>query len=313
MKIQKNKLSFIKLGIIVSITLFLISSFSITKIFAYNLLSNSGNNITTIPNNLTNNNINDNNASNNNDNLNNINNNLDNSNNNLNNSNTNNLNNNSNLNTNNNLNNNKNSNNKDTKAISIELCNTNEYNNIPFSIENMFPGDTYTNYYCVNVSYKNKVTVNFNVDVDNKEYEKLLEVLKIKVKLLNNDSVLYDGLIKDIPSSLSYILSSNNSTSTNIYYEITTYLDTSVNNDYQDKTLVVDFNWYVEEVKNLEPSKDNNILKKVVNTGVNINNLSKDNQTIYFIFSLLLMLISLSSFIYLLFILDKYRKDNNRC
>ena len=313
MKTQKNKPSFIKLGIIVSITLFLISSFSITKIFAYNLLSNNGNNITTVPNNLTNNNINDNNASNNNDNLNNINNNLDNSNNNLNNSNTNNLNNNSNLNTNNNLNNNKNSNNKDTSAISIELCNTNEYNNIPFSIENMFPGDTYTNYYCVNVSYKNKVTVNFNVDVDNKEYEKLLEVLRIKVKLLNNDSVLYGGLIKDIPGSLSYTLSSNNSTSTNIYYEITTYLDTSVNNDYQDKTLVVDFNWYVEEVKNLEPSKDNNILKKVVNTGVNINNLSKDNQTIYFVFSLLLMLISLSSFIYLLFILDKYRKDNNRC
>ena len=266
MKIQKNKLFIIKLGIIVSITLFIISSFSITKIFAYNLLSNNGNNIATIPSNL----IND--------------------------------------------NNNINSNNKDTKAISIELCNTNKYNNIPFSIENMFPGDTYTNYYCVNVSYKNKVTVNFKVDVDNnKEYEKLLEVLKIKVKLLNNNSVLYDGLIKDIPSNLSYTLSSNNSTSTNIYYEITTYLDTSVNNDYQNKTLVVDFNWYVEEVKNLEPSSDNNILKKVVNTGVNINNLSKDNQTIYFIFSLLLMLISLSSFIYLLFILDKYRKDNNRC
>ena len=286
MKTQKNKPSFIKLGIIVSITLFLISSFSITKIFAYNLLSNNSNNITTIPNNLisSNNNIDDNN---------------------------NNLNNNSN--TNNNLNNNKNSNNKDTSAISIELCSNQTSDNKPFSIENMFPGDTYTNYYCVNVSYKNKVTVNFNVDVDNKEYEKLLEVLRIKVKLLNNDSVLYDGLIKDIPSSLSYTLSSNNSTSTNIYYEITTYLDTSVNNDYQDKTLVVDFNWYVEEVKNLEPSKDNNILKKVVNTGVNINNLSKDNQTIYFIFSLLLMLISLSSFIYLLFILDKYRKDNNRC
>ena len=274
MKTQNYKFSFIKLGIIVSITLFLISSFSITKIFAYNLLSNNGNNITTVPSNLINGN---------------------------------------NTNDNNNLNNNKNSNNKDTSAISIELCNTNEYNNIPFSIENMFPGDTYTNYYCVNVSYKNKVTVNFNVDVDNKEYEKLLEVLRIKVKLLNNDSVLYDGLIKDIPSSLSYTLGSNNSTSTNLYYEITTYLDTSVNNDYQDKTLVVDFNWYVEEVKNLEPSKDNNILKKVVNTGVNINNLSKDNQTIYFIFSLLLMLISLSSFIYLLFILDKYRKDNNRC
>lgn len=37
-------------------------------------------------------------------------------------------------------------------------------------------------------------------------------------------------------------------------YEITAYLDTSVGNDYQNKDLIADFKWWVEETGNLDDS-----------------------------------------------------------
>ena len=139
------------------------------------------------------------------------------------------------------------------KAATIELYNKQPEDNTPFNVGNMFPGDSETKYFRVQVSYCDKVTVHYKAAV-REGYEKLAEVLKVKVKLLTTGETMYDGLMKDMPDSVTYKLASAKSTTDELYYEITAYLDTSVGNEYQNKDLIADFSWWVEETGNLEPS-----------------------------------------------------------
>lgn len=125
--------------------------------------------------------------------------------------------------------------------------------NTPFKVINMFPGDSETNYYCVRVSHKGDVILRFHADV-RPGYEKLAEVLRCRITLPENGKVLYDGLMRDMPESLTHKLASKKSTTDELYYEITAYLDTSVGNDYQNKDLIADFKWWVEETGNLDDS-----------------------------------------------------------
>jgi len=121
--------------------------------------------------------------------------------------------------------------------------NNNEFNE-KFNVLNMFPGDAETKYYCVNVSYKNDITLKYSASIDSKY--KLGDVLKFKVKLIGNDELLYDGLIKDMPEYIDYNTSSDEEVSEDFCYEITTYLDTSVGNEYQENEAVVNFRWIVD-------------------------------------------------------------------
>lgn len=139
------------------------------------------------------------------------------------------------------------------KAATIELYNKQPEENTPFQVGNMFPGDAETKYFCVRVSYHDKITVHYKATV-RPGYEKLAEVLKVRVKLLSTGEMLYDGLMRDMPESLTHKLASKKSTTDELYYEITAYLDTSVGNDYQNKDLIADFKWWVEETGNLDDS-----------------------------------------------------------
>ena len=138
------------------------------------------------------------------------------------------------------------------KAASIELYKGRAEDNSPFKAENLFPGDAETKYYRVRVSYEDRVTVHFHADV-RPGYEKLAEVLKVKIVLLSDGSTLYDGLMRDMPASVTHKLKAAKQTSDELYYEITAYLDTSVGNDYQSKSLAADLRWWVEETGNLTP------------------------------------------------------------
>lgn len=139
------------------------------------------------------------------------------------------------------------------KAATIDLYKGKSDDNTPFKAENLFPGDVVTKYFRIKVSYENKVTVHYHADI-RPGYEKLAEVLKVRVVLLSdNGRVLYDGLMRDMPKSLTHKLSSAKRTSDELYYEITAYLDTSVGNEYQQKSLIADFRWWVEETGNLTP------------------------------------------------------------
>ena len=139
------------------------------------------------------------------------------------------------------------------KAATIELYNKQPEENTPFQVGNMFPGDAEIKYFCVRVSYHDKITVHYKATV-RPGYEKLAEVLKVRIKLLSTGETMYDGLMRDMPESLTHKLASKKSTTDELYYEITAYLDTSVGNDYQNKDLITDFKWWVEETGNLDDS-----------------------------------------------------------
>ena len=139
------------------------------------------------------------------------------------------------------------------KAATIELYNKQPEENAAFAVGNMFPGDSETKYFRVRVSYHDKITVHYKATV-RPGFEKLAEVLKVRVNLLSTGEMLYDGLMRDMPDSLTHKLASQKSTTDELYYEITAYLDTSVGNDYQNKDLIADFKWWVEETGNLDDS-----------------------------------------------------------
>ena len=139
------------------------------------------------------------------------------------------------------------------KAATIELYNKQPEENTAFAVGNMFPGDSETKYFRVRVSYHDKITVHYKATV-RPGYEKLAEVLKVRVNLLSTGETMYDGLMRDMPESLTHKLASKKSTTDELYYEITAYLDTSVGNDYQNKDLIADFKWWVEETGNLDDS-----------------------------------------------------------
>ena len=138
----------------------------------------------------------------------------------------------------------------DRTATAISLYNRNTRDNFPFNVANMFPGDTETKYFCVQVSYQDTVTVKYGASIRS-GYEKLAEVMRCRIVLLNTGETLYDGLMRDIPASLDHSLNSTKGTTSELYYEITAYLNTSVGNEYQNKSLIADFHWWVEEEGNL--------------------------------------------------------------
>ena len=139
------------------------------------------------------------------------------------------------------------------KAATIELYNKQPEENKPFQVGNMFPGDVETKYFRVRVSYHDKITVHYKATV-RPGYEKLAEVLKVRIRLLSTGETMYDGLMRDMPESLTHKLASKKSATDELYYEITAYLDTSVGNDYQNKDLIADFKWWAEETGNLDDS-----------------------------------------------------------
>lgn len=137
------------------------------------------------------------------------------------------------------------------KAATIALYNKHPEDNTPFTVGNMFPGDSETKYFCVQVSYHDKVTVHYKAVV-RPGYEKLAEVLQVRVKLLTTGETLYDGGIAAMPQSLTHKLASESSVTQELYYEITAYLDASVGNAYQNQDLIADFQWWVEETGSLD-------------------------------------------------------------
>ena len=136
-------------------------------------------------------------------------------------------------------------------ATALSLHSRNTGDNVPFSVGNMFPGDSETKYFRVSVSHKGNVVLRFRADV-REGYEKLAEVLCCRIALPEGGEVLYDGLMCDMPESLNRELRTSTRTTSEVYYEITAYLDTGVGNEYMNKSLIADFRWWVEETENLD-------------------------------------------------------------
>lgn len=140
------------------------------------------------------------------------------------------------------------------EKITVALHSGQPEDNTPFQAANMLPGDTETRNYTVRISHSGDVTVRFHADIQAGS-GKLAEVLMARVRLPATGEILYDGLMRDMPASLNHPLSAPGSTVSDLNYEITAYLDTGAGKEYQDKTLLADFRWWVEEAGKLDPPK----------------------------------------------------------
>lgn len=141
----------------------------------------------------------------------------------------------------------------DENALSIELYNKQPSDNTAFKLNNMLPGDTETRCCRVAVSYHDKITLHFKSEIKSGDKE-LGDALNIKVVLPDYGETLYDGPINKMPDSLTHKLVSKEAVTDEIYYEITSYLPTDAGNEYQNKSLVADFNWWAGEPENLDNS-----------------------------------------------------------
>ncbi len=121
----------------------------------------------------------------------------------------------------------------------LYLYRTNPAENMTFNVQNMFPGDNETNVYNVRVSYNGTIKVYFAARIDDR-YKKLAEVLMCKVVM--PDGSTYEGLMRDMPD-LEHTLNAVNRTE-DLKYEITVYLDKSVGNEYKNRELVANFEWW---------------------------------------------------------------------
>lgn len=128
----------------------------------------------------------------------------------------------------------------------LALSNRNTSDNVQFQVGNMFPGDSETKYFCVSVTHSGDIVLNFNAAVQT-GYDKLAEVLMCRVELPDAGSVLYDGLMRDMPSTLAVALPADSGRTDEVYYRITAYLDTSVGNEYMNRDLKADFKWWIQE------------------------------------------------------------------
>ncbi len=138
---------------------------------------------------------------------------------------------------------------------SVRLSTPDASGNSAFSVENMFPGDAETKDFRVEVSHTQPVTLYYRTDI-RPGHEKLAEVMMTKIMLPEEGLVLYDGLMRDMPSALAHEMGAEEK---EIIYRITVYLDTSVGNDYQYKSLIADFRWwYTEETQDSSGSGGGN-------------------------------------------------------
>ncbi len=114
----------------------------------------------------------------------------------------------------------------------------------PFCAENMVPGDCVEKSYTVNVSLSGTVNLNFQARIK-EDSGKLSEVLNVIVTCENTSEVLYEGLLSSMPVITTQVYASHAATH-GITYKIAVWLDTSVGNEYQNKSLSADFFWWAE-------------------------------------------------------------------
>lgn len=146
-------------------------------------------------------------------------------------------------------------------AVALYLHNRNAGDNARFEVMNMFPGDVETKYFCVRVAHSETVTVKYRAEV-REGYEILAEVLKCRITILNTGEVLYDGLMKSMPASLDHAVVPQSGEDSELYYEITAYLETSVGNRHQNKRLIADFHWWVEG--ELDPPQTGDSMQPII-------------------------------------------------
>lgn len=135
-------------------------------------------------------------------------------------------------------------------AGKLSIYRNHESDGTAFFVSNMLPGDAESKEYLIKVSYRGTVDLFFQATARKELIDgtlqdpKLAEVLKFRVEIPRENTVLFDGPISEMPE-LKLTITSPVGRTEPIPYKITAYLDTSVGNPYQNKNLTADFKWWV--------------------------------------------------------------------
>lgn len=142
------------------------------------------------------------------------------------------------------------------RAPQLELHKGKLGDNRRFRVNNMFPGDEKTEYFCVKAYHDADIDLFFKVDIT-EQTEDLGEALYIRVANMDTGEVLCDDTFAEIDGEeFSELLESNADEETIAYYRVDVSLNTSAGNEYQAALLKADFKWYVKGESGLIHSPD---------------------------------------------------------
>ena len=114
-----------------------------------------------------------------------------------------------------------------TPEANLELITENENENLPFNMLGIEDGDKASIRYRVKVSHNSSFTLKYDFTVrDNEHFERLAEILSVKVELLGKDgAALYEGLLVDMPT-IEIPLTAAQSATRELLFRVTAYLNT---------------------------------------------------------------------------------------
>ncbi len=133
-------------------------------------------------------------------------------------------------------------------AETISISSPDKSENQVFKVNNMFPGDSISQNYVLDIEHEENINLMFEAKVH--EGYVLSEVLKMKVEVVGEEEALYDGLMTGLRSPCTYSLPADEQ---RVIYCLTVYLDTTVGNKstidpegkrYMNQELKADFSWY---------------------------------------------------------------------
>lgn len=143
-------------------------------------------------------------------------------------------------------------------GATLELYRANTAEAYAFSVDNMFPGDTAEKTFTVDVSHGGGVTLYFSAALQSGTDSILADGLCIAVT--RSGETLYDGPFSALPGPMACTLAAHNSTTReSVPFLIKVYLPTSAGNEFQNKTLVADLQWWVEDTRTPDSGGGSNL------------------------------------------------------
>ena len=135
----------------------------------------------------------------------------------------------------------------------LEFNKDNAEENLSFDVEGMNGGDSEIMLYRVIATYNSDFVLKYDMTIrEDEEFQKLAEIMKIKVELMKDDdsSLLYDGLLSAM-SALELDLNTDKETTAEYLFRITMYLDAPLGEQYYGRKLMADMSWWIEEQDNI--------------------------------------------------------------
>lgn len=136
------------------------------------------------------------------------------------------------------------------QSATLTLYRYNTSEEAQFDVFNMFPGDSERKDFVIEVSHRGSVTVHFAAEVRPSPAGAAVLAKGLSAKIVREPGsvCMYEGSLADLPASLLYELpGSGQDTCDTLTYKVSVFLPTSAGNEYQNKALIADLRWWVEE------------------------------------------------------------------